>query len=146
MSIRIISDYSELDAELDRVEDQPDFRTRSILDATLGLLAAEVEAATHVETGSLSGSVKSTSTTNDAIDRWEGEIEVGGASTGPNNPVDYAIYEKARGVGGAGGPSDAKGDHNFMAPAELTGDEKFGTAVLTGLAGSGSVRSRVRVL
>lgn len=143
MSIRIRSDYSDIDAELDRVEDQPDFRTRAILDGTLDSLAAEVVAATHVETGSLAGSVKANSNTVDALDRWEGEIVVGGESTGINNPVDYAIYEKARGVGGAGGPSDAKGDHNFMAPAELTGEEKFGTAVLMGLAGRGGVRARV---
>ncbi len=43
-------------------------------------------------------------------------------SAGINNPVDYAIYEKARG-----------GDHNFMEPVETLGDERLGAAMQRGL-------------
>ena len=67
------------------------------------------------------------------VKKWEGEISYGGPSTGVNNPVDYAIYEAARGVGGAGGASNAKGDHNFMRPLDLL-DPEFVEAIVKGLS------------
>lgn len=70
---------------------------------------AITQARTHVLTGSLKASGK-TSTDFDG-DEWTGEISYGGAlwktpAPGPpNNPVDYAIFEMARG-----------GEHDFLAP------------------------------
>lgn len=67
------------------------------------------QAATHVITGSLKASGK-TNTEFDG-DEWEGSITYGGALwkvpiPGPaNDPVEYAIYEMARG-----------GDHDFFGP------------------------------
>ncbi len=132
--IRITSDYSELDRELDRLERMPDVKAQLALDTVLQLGYKETQAATHVETGSLKDSGKVDSSVNKIDKQWEGEITYGGPSSGPNNPVDYAIYEKARGVGGAGGPSDVKGDHDFMSPLKLM-DPMWVAAVKAGLRG-----------
>jgi hypothetical protein len=56
----------------------------------------------HVITGSLRLSGKSQ--TNFDGEVWTGEIEYGGLTQGPINPVQYAVYEMARG-----------GDHDFFA-------------------------------
>jgi hypothetical protein len=51
---------------------------------------------TYVPTGSLRSSGTTDVETTPA--RWEGTISYGGSSHGfPNDPVDYAIYEMARG-------------------------------------------------
>jgi len=79
------------------------------LEAMLASAFAETQAHTHVITGSLKASGKTNSEFDG--DEWEGEISYGGAlwktpAPGPpNNPVDYAIYEMARG-----------GDHDFFGP------------------------------
>ncbi len=70
-----------------------------------GVLTAaylDCEARAHVITGSLRASGRKDSDF-DGHD-WTGTITFGGPSTGPNNPVDYAIYEMARG-----------GSHDFFA-------------------------------
>lgn len=79
------------------------------LEAMLATAFAITQAKTHVLTGSLKASGKTNSEFEDDV--WTGEISYGGVlwktpSPGPpNNPVDYAIYEMARG-----------GDHDFFAP------------------------------
>lgn len=79
------------------------------LEAVLQTAFMLTQVKTHVLTGSLKASGK-TDTDFDG-DEWVGTISYGGAlwktpSPGPaNNPVDYAIYEMARG-----------GDHDFFGP------------------------------
>jgi hypothetical protein len=95
--IRVESDWSEVDRELDRVEMLPGPGGTAKLDGVLKMHETLVKLSVHVDTGSLKASVKSKSET--FIDKWIGEVEAGGVSTGVNNPVDYAIYEKRRGGG-----------------------------------------------
>ena len=79
------------------------------MESVLSAAFAVTQAKTHVVTGSLKASGKTNSEFEDDV--WTGEISYGGAlwktpAPGPpNNPVDYAIYEMARG-----------GDHDFFAP------------------------------
>lgn len=106
--IKIVSDWGSIDRELDRLMLLPGPKGTAILTGTLeGEFAAAV-AAVHVETGSLKSSGKQFAEEHEG--KWEGHIQFGGESEGVNNPVDYAIYEKARG-----------GPHNFMAPVEAAG-------------------------
>lgn len=82
------------------------------LEALVQTAFAETQAATHIITGSLKASGKTETDMHD--DEWVGTIEYGGAlwktpAPGPaNDPVDYAIYEMARG-----------GDHDFFAPLHV---------------------------
>lgn len=93
----------------------PSFKLVHELELVLAAAFADTQARAHVITGSLKASGK-TSSDFDGED-WKGEISYGGASAGPNNPVDYAIYEMARG-----------GDHDFF--AGLPGYEsKFESAI-----------------
>lgn len=108
MHIRIESDWSEVDRELDRLETLPGPEDSAKMDAVLHAQHIAVLAAIHVQSGALASSLKQTS--KSGRHTWEGELEVGGKGTG----VDYAYYEQRRGIGGAGGPSDARGDHDFM--------------------------------
>lgn len=63
------------------------------------------QTAVHIDTGSLKNSGAPES--SNVAHRWEGRIVYGGPSEGfPNDPVDYAVYERARG-----------GLHDFRAPA-----------------------------
>lgn len=79
------------------------------LEGVLAAAFAETQAATHILTGSLKASGKTDSDFDGDV--WEGSITYGGVLwrapfPGPaNDPVDYAIYEMARG-----------GDHDFFAP------------------------------
>jgi hypothetical protein len=132
--IHLSSDYTALDREIDRLGRMPDFKTVAELDAVLHQGFVKTQAAVHVETESLKASGKESSEVDKLDHAWEGEIEYGGPSLGPNNPVNYAIYEKARGAGGAGGPSDLKGDHDFMAPLPSL-HPSYITAIKKGLAG-----------
>jgi hypothetical protein len=116
VTVRLRSNWRGIDQELDRLDRLPDARTIAMLDSVLAAGFAATQAAVHVQTGSLKSSGDSHSEFLQATKEWKGEISYGGASLGPNNPVNYAIYEAARGIGGAGGASDAQGDHNFMAP------------------------------
>lgn len=59
----------------------------------------------HVITGSLKSSGRVASDSSKT--HWEGTITYGGPSEGVNNPVDYAEYERERGL-----------LHDFLAPAE----------------------------
>lgn len=88
-----------IDAMIDhvkRVGSPPKFPTIGALEQVTmqGLLATQ--AAVHIITGSLKASGR-TETDFDGW-TWEGAIVYGGPSGGaPNDPVDYAIYELARG-------------------------------------------------
>jgi hypothetical protein len=104
MTIFITSDYSDIDKEIDRIERMPNRRMVAALDAVLATGFAGVVAGTDVITGSLKSSAKKESGGDKVKQQWTGSIQMGGPSTGVNNPVDYAIYEKARG-----------GEHDFFA-------------------------------
>lgn len=101
--IHISSDFSEIDREIKRLSKIPNSIDRQRLNGVLKRAEAAVEGAIHVETGSLKSSVASSSSYDRAFRTWEGNIVVGGASGGVNNPVDYAIYEQRR-----------DGGHDFM--------------------------------
>lgn len=95
--------------DLKRLGGPPGFKVVHALEAVLQAAFLETQAATHIITGSLKASGR---TSSDFTDEkvWEGEISYGGpqyrdvAPGPPNDPVDYAIYEMARG-----------GDHDFFA-------------------------------
>lgn len=92
------------------------------LEALLQSAFAETQASTHVITGSLKASGK-TETDFDG-EEWSGAIEYGGilwktAAPGPpNDPVDYAIFEMARG-----------GEHDFFGPL-VAYDSKVEDAIM----------------
>lgn len=127
--IHLSSDYSEIDAELDRLTRMPTAKAKHLLDWVLSTGFKLTQAAVHVETGALKASGTKESSVNRIFQVWEGEITYGSPG---GSPVDYAIYEKARGIGGAGGPSDAYGDHNFMAPLHSL-DPEFRAALKAAL-------------
>lgn len=127
--IRLKSNWTQLNHELDRLEKAP-AKAKVYLDAVLTSGFQATQAAVHVETGSLKSSGKKSSSM--VGDEWRGEIEYGGVSTGINNPVTYAIYEKARGTTWAG-PSSVKGDHNFMAPLDAL-DSLYVKAILKAMS------------
>lgn len=114
MVIHLSSDWSEIDREMDRLENLPGLKGKMLLDAVLHKGFLLTQAAVHVETGALKASGEESSEVHKATQTWEGDITYG--DPGDSGPVDYAIYEKERGVGGAGGASDAKGDHDFIRP------------------------------
>lgn len=95
--IHLESNWVEIDREIDKVASQPTAKTTALLNTVLEIGFAQVDADIHVETGSLKSSLKKTSGKSRAKHKWEGTIRAGGPSTGVNNPVDYAIYEKRRG-------------------------------------------------
>ncbi len=92
MSVRFSADTSGPDALLDRLARPPaDDHER-----LLALQFAAMQAATHVDTGSLRGSEDIGSSY--AAGRWEGQVSAGGPAPGfANDPVVYAVYEAARG-------------------------------------------------
>jgi hypothetical protein len=112
MTVTILSDYSEIDRHLSQLEDLPRGKGKLLLDAVLETGFAMTQADVHVQTGALKATGEHDTEVHDATDTWEGTIEYG--SPGDNGPVDYAIYEKERDLGGAGGESDAKGSHDFF--------------------------------
>lgn len=78
--------------------------TRPIADMEILLhnMFADMQAVTHVVTGSLRGSGKVEDDILDGV--WIGRVGEGGSSPGfPNDPVDYAETERARGS-----------DHDFL--------------------------------
>lgn len=115
MTVVLRSNWRGIDRELDRLAAMPTPEMIAGLDRVLSAGFAATQASVHVVTGSLKSSGEKSSEFHRATKEWVGEIAYGGDSLGPNNPVDYAIYEAARGTGGAGGESDARGNHNFMA-------------------------------
>lgn len=122
VKIYIHSDWSDVHAELDRLEGMPDEAITARLDAVLTAALVEAKVGTHVITGSLKNSGRENSETTGH--RWEGTIEFGGPSPGfPHDPVKYAGYEKARG-----------GSHDFMEPIYHY-HEAFREALREGLEG-----------
>lgn len=116
--IKLESNWKSVLKELDRLGNSPKVAAK-YLDVVLHKGFAETQAAVHVITSSLKSSGKA-STSFDG-NTWEGEISYGGFSMGINNPVTYAIYEKAR-----------DGDHDFMTP--LNGlDSLYTEAILKAL-------------
>lgn len=105
--IHITSDFSEIDRELDRLTRLPSAHTKELLDDVLHAGFKATQAEVHVITGALKASGKEESSVNKVAEVWEGEITYG--TPGDGGPVDYAIYEKARGGG-------SSGDHDFMRP------------------------------
>ncbi len=102
MSARFAVDDTALRAEFDRLLDMG--AATAALEKILALQWAAGNAAVHVDTGSLRGSQEIDS--DYAGGRWAGTVSFGGASPGfVNDPVVYAIYEKARG-----------GHHDFRRP------------------------------
>lgn len=97
MTIHLTSDWSAIEAEIDRVMILPVGKTAALLDAVQDAALATVVADVHVITGSLKSSVRGESRLDVATRRWEGTITAGGPSMGVHDPVDYAIYEKRRG-------------------------------------------------
>lgn len=106
MGVSYHVDFTPWNRKIRKLERMPDRSTKEKLDSVLASAFAAAVAATHIETGSLKASAKKRSSVNRMRRRWTGTIQFGGVSKGINNPVDYAIYEKARG-----------GEHNFIAPA-----------------------------
>lgn len=126
MTIRIRSRWGPIDRELNRIGNMPDARTIAQLDRVLSAGFKATQAAVHVKTGSLKSSGEKDSAFQQATKEWKGEISYGGVSLGPNNPVDYAIYEMRR-------HPDELGDHDFMRPLSAY-HLAFLDALLKGLA------------
>ena len=125
--IHIDSDWSEVEAEIDRVNAMPSRSMAHKLEAVLDFGFTLTQSAVHVESGALKASGKKQSDRDKATHTWSGEISYG-EDTGP---VDYAIYEKRRGVHWVG-DSAGKGDHNFLRPLTVLGPLFVG-AILEGL-------------
>lgn len=119
VNIRIKSNYRNWDRTVDRLEKLPNLKAKGFLDAVLQTGFKMTQGAVHIVTGSLKSSGAMHSDTRGSI--WEGVISYGGVSLGVNNPVTYAIYEKAR---------DA--DHDFFAPLS-TLDSMWVKAILRSL-------------
>lgn len=117
--IHLFSDWSDIDSEIDRVASMPTPTGKMALEGVLKEAYRSTQASVHLDTTSLKLSGKASSDTDEG--KWTGELEYGGPSTGINNPVDYAIYEKARGE-----------DHDFMASTDMLGPA-WVHAVLMGL-------------
>lgn len=113
--IRLVSNWGEVNRELDRLERAPE-RAKFHLDRVLARGFTATQGAVHIITGSLKMSGKMESELH--RDYWEGTISYGGVSLGVNNPVTYAIYEKAR-----------DGDHDFFSPLKAL-DPLFVQAIL----------------
>jgi hypothetical protein len=123
VSFQIEIDYHAIDAEMDRIGKMPDAKTSALLRAALEVAFANTQATVHVRTGSLRASGKTDADKDEFRSKWEGVITYGGPSSGKNNPVDYAIYEKARGE-----------EHNFLGNVHLT-ESLFVSAMKAGLRG-----------
>ncbi len=118
--MRIISDWSEIDREIERVSSLAIMEAHAGLDLVLEEGANLVRGAIHVETGALKGAVHAKTGTR-GLANWHGSITVGGASSGTGGGVDYAWYEYRR-----------RGDHSFFYPLPLL-HEQYVEAILNGL-------------
>ena len=108
-----------VEANLERLADGPGIKDLIRFEAILGEQFTQTQARTHIDTGSLKRSGRHKSSMDRKTSRWEGEISYGGPST-PNNPVDYAHYEQARG-----------GGHDFMRPTTYKKyDQKYFRAII----------------
>lgn len=121
VDINVRVDTSSVDRELDRLlrgfSGFDSLRFEKIL--TAQFLATQ--RTVHIITGSLKGSGIQHS--RSLRERWSGEISYGGATTGPINPVDYAVYEMERSLVGYGSEVEGRTfsgvwnrQHNFMQP------------------------------
>lgn len=108
--IHISSDWSEIDREIERVESMPTPLMREKLDAVLDWGFTLTQSAVHVRSGKLKKSGRQSSDHEKMAHNWVGEI-----GYGESDEVDYAIYEKRRGVHWVG-DSAGKGDHDFFRP------------------------------
>lgn len=117
--LKLFSDYKALEREIDRLERLPDLKAKGLLDGALTISFEMTQGAVHIITGSLKSSGKKSSHIDG--DTWEGEIVYGGVSLGVNNPVTYAIYEKAR-----------DGAHDFFTPLKGT-KHLFTKAIIEGM-------------
>ena len=122
MTVRLsVHDRRQTD-ELDRLLEMG-FATTA-LERVLARQFAAGQAATHVVTGSLRGSQDIDSSYAAGV--WTGTIAWGGPAPGfENNPVDYAVYEAARG-----------GRHDFREPLQRMSDG-YRLAVRAHLKGRG---------
>jgi len=103
--IKIERTYAGIEAEVNRLADGPSSADLLAFEIVLEDQFRATQAAVHVITRSLKGSGRSEFKMDN--NSWEGEISYGGPTTGINNPVDYAEYERER-----------EGAHDFLAPAE----------------------------
>lgn len=126
--ITIKSNWKLIDKELNRLDRVPE-EAAANLDIVLAAGFFKTQQSVHIETGSLKSSGKVFSEFK--MNEWKGTISYGGPSTGVNNPVTYAIYEKARGTTWLG-PSSVKGDHDFMRPLTKM-DEAWVKAIMKAL-------------
>jgi hypothetical protein len=83
----------------------PDGKAAELLDVVLELAFELTQRAVHIDTHSLKSSGRWESDTDKIRHTWVGLITYGGPTVGPKNPVNYAIYERARG-----------GSHDFFYP------------------------------
>lgn len=90
----------------------PSFKITAKFEAVLGQAFAHTQAQTHIISGSLKASGHTSSDFDG--DTWSGTVAYGGPLWAspvpgpPHDPVDYAIYEKARG-----------GAHDFFSGLEV---------------------------
>lgn len=107
--------------EVDRIGSPPTFETVGRLESVLRNAFLNTQARTHIITTSLKLSGRSSSDFDGKT--WQAGITYGGPSTGPINPVEYAVYEMARG-----------GEHNFFRDLPLF-DQAYLDAVASHFSG-----------
>lgn len=116
--IHVDGDVSLIEVDLSQLDQALDGKAVALLDFVLELAFEITQADVHIETHSLKPSGRHFSEVDRMRQTWSGMITYGGPTTGPKNPVTYAIYEKARG-----------GSHDFFAGLPAL-DEMFIGAVL----------------
>ena len=104
VSLVIDHGLSDMISKFDELS-KPPFKTIFRLETELKATFTSTQAAVHHITSSLWHSGRTESDFDG--DNWSGQIIYGGASGWVNDPVEYAIYERARG-----------GEHDFLAPAD----------------------------
>jgi len=110
---RIVSNWSEIDLEVERISSLAIIEAHAGLDRVLEKGADMVRGSIHVETGALKDSV-ATSTSTAGAANWHGEITVGGN-------LRYAWYEYRR-----------RGGHSYFYPLPLL-HQSYIDAILDGL-------------
>lgn len=125
--IQITSDWDDVERELERLSRMPTAEMNARLGGVLEGGYALTQAAVHRETGALAASGKKKTSHIKTTHEWGGEISYGDESV-----VDYAIYEKRRGVHWVG-KTAARGDHDFMRPLEAI-QPLFTEAIREGLS------------
>lgn len=108
MKIYVAADFTPWDNKIRDMQSMPNPRTILALNRALTTAFEATQAAVHIDTHSLKSSGKKSSDRDRIRNRWEGIISYGGATTGIKNPVNYAMYERARG-----------GPHDFFHPLPL---------------------------